>query len=117
MPRKSGKFSLKDLFQANYDVVVVDNFANCVESKDRMAESLIRAQEIAGREIYFYPCDLLDKNELSEVFKKVGTHSDVRIDGPRNGGACSTLRRSENESYPDREYAMLFRIFSIKSTL
>ena len=53
--------------------MVVDNFANCVESKGRMAESLIRAQQIAGREIFFYPCDLLDKNELSEVFKKVGT--------------------------------------------
>lgn len=36
-----------------------------------MAESLVRAQEISGKKIHFYACDLLDKNCLSEVFRKV----------------------------------------------
>ncbi|XP_003744276.1 UDP-glucose 4-epimerase [Galendromus occidentalis] len=65
-----GSHTVIELLNADYDVVVVDNFANCVESKGRMAESLIRAQQIAGKEIHFYACDLLDKNALSEVFKK-----------------------------------------------
>ncbi|XP_022659948.1 UDP-glucose 4-epimerase-like isoform X1 [Varroa destructor] len=83
-----GSHTIIELLNANYEVVVVDNFANCVMSSSslsspsteesggqgssgsQMAESLIRVQDITGKKIHFYACDLLNKIELSRVFKK-----------------------------------------------
>lgn len=57
-----GSHTCVELLQAGHEVVVVDNFSN---SKP---EALRRVQEIAGRALKFYPVDLLDRQDLEQVF-------------------------------------------------
>jgi UDP-glucose 4-epimerase len=58
-----GSHTCLELLQAGYDLVVVDNLSN---SK---AESLKRVERIAGRSLFFYAVDLLDKAALTSVFR------------------------------------------------
>jgi UDP-glucose 4-epimerase len=58
-----GSHTCLELLQANYEVVVIDNLIN---SKD---ESLRRVQAITGKQLDFYPADLLDQERVEEVFR------------------------------------------------
>lgn len=64
-----GSHCVLSLLEAGYDVVAVDNFANSVGQKQ--AASLNRVCQIIGKEITFYKCDLLDIQQLNEIFDKV----------------------------------------------
>lgn len=64
-----GSHCVLSLLEAGYDVVAVDNFANSVGQKE--AASLDRVRKITGKEIIFYKCDLLEIQQLDEIFKKV----------------------------------------------
>lgn len=57
-----GSHTCVELLNANYDIVVVDNFYN---SKP---EVLIRITELTGKEFPFYECDIRDTDGLRRIF-------------------------------------------------
>lgn len=65
-----GSHTVVELLHADYDVIVVDNFVNAVHDQGGEAPSLRRAEEITGKKIIFYECDLLDKQRISAIFSK-----------------------------------------------
>ena len=59
-----GSHTVVELLESGYDVVVVDNLCNSSR------ESLIRVEEITGKNVKFYEADILDKDALEELFSK-----------------------------------------------
>lgn len=59
-----GSHTCIELIQAGYDIVVLDNLSN--SSK----RSLERVEKIAQKRFPFYEIDLLDRDEMNEVFEK-----------------------------------------------
>ncbi len=59
-----GSHTCLELLNENYDVVVLDNLSNSFE------ESLTRVQNITGKPLDFYHADLLDKEQIKEVFSE-----------------------------------------------
>jgi len=57
-----GSHTVVELLNANYEVIVVDNFSNS------NPESLSRIKEISGKDFKFFEVDLLDRDELEVVF-------------------------------------------------
>ncbi|WP_394554613.1 UDP-glucose 4-epimerase GalE [Priestia aryabhattai] len=57
-----GSHTVVELLNANYEVIVVDNFSNS------NPESLSRIKEISGKDFKFFEVDLLDRGELETVF-------------------------------------------------
>ncbi|KAK9497357.1 hypothetical protein O3M35_004690 [Rhynocoris fuscipes] len=64
-----GSHCIVELLEAGYDVIAVDNFANSV-SANGDAVSLKRVENITGKKVHFYKCDLLDKCSLQKIFNK-----------------------------------------------
>lgn len=64
-----GSHCVLSLLEAGYNVVATDNLSNSVGQKQ--AASLDRVRKITGKDIIFYKCDLLDIQQLDEVFNKV----------------------------------------------
>ncbi|KAL1110170.1 hypothetical protein AAG570_008247 [Ranatra chinensis] len=64
-----GSHCIVELLEAGYDVIAVDNFANSVNDNGE-AISLKKVEQITGKPVAFYQCDLLDKPKLEEVFSK-----------------------------------------------
>ncbi len=58
-----GSHSCVELLEGGYEVIVVDNLSNSKE------EALKRVEEISGKELGFYKADLLDKEEIDEIFQ------------------------------------------------
>lgn len=59
-----GSHTCVQLLEAGYEVTVVDNLAN--SSK----ESIKRVEEITGKKIKFYEKDLVNKEDLRQIFKE-----------------------------------------------
>ena len=59
-----GSHTCVQLLEAGYEVTVVDNLAN--SSK----ESIKRVEEITGKKINFYEKDLVNKEDLRQIFKE-----------------------------------------------
>ncbi|MGR8935631.1 MAG: UDP-glucose 4-epimerase GalE [Gammaproteobacteria bacterium] len=59
-----GSHACVELLNAGYGVVVVDNLSN---SK---FESLRRIEQITGKALRFYPCDIRDKPAISDIFQR-----------------------------------------------
>ncbi|XP_013392984.1 UDP-glucose 4-epimerase-like isoform X8 [Lingula anatina] len=59
-----GSHAVVELINSGYDAVIVDNLSNAYR------ESINRVEEITGSSIPFYELDILDKEELSNVFEK-----------------------------------------------
>lgn len=70
-----GSHTCVELLEQGYDVVVVDNLCN--SSK----ESLERVKQITGKEVSFYPVDLLDRIALQEIFEKEKIDSVIHFAG------------------------------------
>jgi len=58
-----GSHTCLELLQAGYEIVVVDNLVNSKE------ESLNRVQKLTGKKLTFYQVDLLDRDNLEQVFE------------------------------------------------
>lgn len=58
-----GSHACIELLNNNYEVVVIDNLSNSHR------ESLIRVQDLTGKNIKFYKSDLRDRDALEEIFK------------------------------------------------
>ncbi|WHY77004.1 UDP-glucose 4-epimerase GalE [Neobacillus sp. WH10] len=59
-----GSHTSIELLNAGYEIIILDNFSN---SKP---ESLKRVKEITGKDFMFYEVDLLDRNDLENVFSE-----------------------------------------------
>ena len=70
-----GSHTCVELLHAGYQVVVVDNLSN---SK---VESLLRVQEITGKNLEFYQVDLLDWEGLEAVFARNSVEAVVHFAG------------------------------------
>ncbi|HLA97140.1 MAG TPA: UDP-glucose 4-epimerase GalE [Anaerolineales bacterium] len=70
-----GSHTCVELLNAGYQVVVVDNLSN---SK---FESLLRVQEITGKNLEFYQVDLLDREGLEAVFAGTAVEAVVHFAG------------------------------------
>jgi len=64
-----GSHCLVELLNADYQVVVIDNFSNSVEAKGQ-APCLERVEKITGKKVTFYECDLLDSPRLNKLFRQ-----------------------------------------------
>lgn len=60
---------LSKFSSAGYDVVALDNFTNSVQGLKDESVALQRVEEITGKSIAFYKCDLLDVASLTEIFE------------------------------------------------
>ncbi len=70
-----GSHTCVELLEQGYEVVVVDNLSNSSE------ESLVRVKQITGKELTFYPVDLLDRKALRGVFEKEKIDSVIHFAG------------------------------------
>ncbi|MBT3239680.1 MAG: UDP-glucose 4-epimerase GalE [Chloroflexi bacterium] len=70
-----GSHTCVELLNQGKKVVVVDNLSNSSE------KSLDRVREITGKELDFYQVDLLDKENLTEIFKKHEIESVIHFAG------------------------------------
>ena len=59
-----GSHTCVELLNAGYEVVVINNLCNSKK------ESIKRVKEITGKDLKFYKADLLDKEEVENVFSK-----------------------------------------------
>jgi UDP-glucose 4-epimerase len=66
-----GSHCVVELLEAGYEVIACDNFANSVNGEKGTAPSLERVEEITGKKVTFYQCDLLDYERLNKIFSQV----------------------------------------------
>lgn len=59
-----GSHTCVELAKENHEVIIVDNLYNSKE------EVLVKLKKITGKDFKFYKYDLLDKENLEEIFKK-----------------------------------------------
>jgi UDP-glucose 4-epimerase len=59
-----GSHTCVELLNENYDVIVLDNFSNSCQ------EALNRVKNIAGKSLEFYNADLLNKQDIHDIFTK-----------------------------------------------
>jgi UDP-glucose 4-epimerase len=64
-----------ELLNAGYDVVIVDNLSNSSQ------EAVHRVEKLAGKKITFYEVDLLDKENLRQIFEKEKIDSVIHFAG------------------------------------
>lgn len=65
-----GSHCIVTLLEAGFDVIAIDNFANSVDDNYGDSIALKRVEQITGKKVQFYKCDLLDKNYINELFDK-----------------------------------------------
>jgi len=80
-----GSHTCVELLQNGYKVIVVDNLCNSKE------ESLRRVQEITGKNLQFYKVNLLDQEDLEEVFEKHTIDSVIHFAGLKSMGESVTV--------------------------
>ncbi len=85
-----GSHTCVELLEAGFNIVVIDNFSN---SKP---EALHRIKLITGREFDFYPVDIVDADNLNQVF------SDHRIDAVVHFAGLKAV--GESCAQPSRYY-------------
>ena len=59
-----GTHTCIELINAGYEPIVVDNYYNA------SPKALERVEEIVGKKVKFYECDVRDKKKLDSVFKE-----------------------------------------------
>src|SRR4030042_2643416 len=80
-----GSHSCLELLQCGYDVVVVDNLSNSKE------ESLLRVQELSGKQLKFYKTDILDRDALKDIFIADSIHAVIHFAGLKSMGESVNL--------------------------
>lgn len=65
-----GSHCVVSLLESGYQVVALDNFTNSVHtSKGSESVALKRVEELTGKQVPFYKCDLLDEAAVEQIFK------------------------------------------------
>lgn len=70
-----GSHTCVSLTQAGYEVVIVDNYYNS------SPKSLLRINELCGKEIKFYECDIRDKAGMDKIFKENSIEAVIHFAG------------------------------------
>lgn len=70
-----GSHTCVKLLEAGYDVVVLDNLSNS------SPKAIGRVEEITGKKIRFYECDILDKEGMRAIFKENTIDSVIHFAG------------------------------------
>ncbi|XP_017876674.1 UDP-glucose 4-epimerase-like [Ceratina calcarata] len=65
-----GSHCIVELLESGYDVVAIDNFVNSVTEASGESAALKRVEQITGKKVAFYNCDLLDRDKLEITFNK-----------------------------------------------
>ena len=66
-----GSHCIVELLESGYNVIAIDNFANSVTETSGESAALRRVEQITGKKVIFYNCDLIDRDKLETVFNKV----------------------------------------------
>ncbi|XP_033313037.1 UDP-glucose 4-epimerase isoform X1 [Bombus bifarius] len=75
-----GSHTVLELLQANFEVVVIDNFSNAYKGNDNIKpECLLRVEKLTNKTVTFIQCDVTNWNELKDVFKKHEFHSVIHF--------------------------------------
>ena len=80
-----GSHTTVELLNADYEVVVLDNFSN---SKP---ESLERIKEITEKDFKFYQIDLLEREGIEKVFKENDIEAVIHFAGLKSVGESVTI--------------------------
>ncbi len=80
-----GSHTCVELLNKGYDVVVVDNLSNS------SAESLKRVEKITGTKPHFHQTDVLDQQNLSDVFKNHGINTVIHFAGLKAVGESTKV--------------------------
>ena len=70
-----GSHTVVELQNAGYDVVVLDNLSNASE------KALDRVSKITGKPVKFYKADILDRDDLNNIFDKETIESCIHFAG------------------------------------
>ncbi|MGN0243171.1 MAG: UDP-glucose 4-epimerase GalE [Lachnospiraceae bacterium] len=70
-----GSHTCIELLNAGYEVVVVDNLCNS------SAKSLDRVEELTGKKVTFYEYDILNRDQMEDVFEKEKIDSVIHFAG------------------------------------
>ncbi len=70
-----GSHTCVELMNNGYDVVVMDNLYNSNE------EAIARVEKITGKKLAFYRADMLDKEEVNQIFLKENIDSVIHFAG------------------------------------
>lgn len=74
-----GSHCIVELLECGYDVVAIDNFANSVTETGEESAALKKVEQITGKKVAFYNCDLIDKEKLEIIFNKVNSIIDTKL--------------------------------------
>lgn len=80
-----GSHTCIELLNAGYELIILDNFLN---SKP---ESLHRIKEITGKDFIFYEIDLLDRQDLEDVFSNNHIEAVIHFAGLKAVGESVTI--------------------------
>ncbi|MEX2461030.1 MAG: UDP-glucose 4-epimerase GalE [Paenibacillaceae bacterium] len=80
-----GSHTCVELLNAGYEIVVVDNLSNS------SLEALKRVRELTGKVFKFYIMDLLDQNELDQVFARHSIEAVIHLAGLKAVGESVRL--------------------------
>ncbi|XP_014664638.1 PREDICTED: UDP-glucose 4-epimerase-like isoform X2 [Priapulus caudatus] len=83
-----GSHTVLELLNKGYQPVVMDNFSNSCK------ESLVRVEQLTGKEIIFFKADILDKSALRKVFSKYNFLCVIHFAGLKAVGESSTIPMS-----------------------
>lgn len=64
-----------ELLNSGYEVVAIDNFSNS------SMESIRRVEKLTGKKIHFYEADILDKEALTDIFRKESIDAVIHFAG------------------------------------
>lgn len=85
-----GSHTAVELLNANYDIIILDNFSNSKE------EALNRIKEITNKDFKFYQTDLLNYDDVSKIFEENQIESVIHFAGLKAVG--------ESVSFPMKYY-------------
>ncbi|KAI1717792.1 GDP-mannose 4,6 dehydratase domain-containing protein [Ditylenchus destructor] len=74
-----GSHTVLELLNAGYKVTAIDNFSNSISDPKGNAVSLKRVSEITGKPISFKQCDLLETDQLQNVFEQATFNSVIHL--------------------------------------
>ncbi|XP_043464933.1 UDP-glucose 4-epimerase-like [Leptopilina heterotoma] len=70
-----GSHTVLELLNSDFQVVVIDNLSNSFKDKAvEKPECLLRVEKLAKKQVTFINCDITNKQNLNQVFKKYNFH-------------------------------------------
>lgn len=105
-----GSHTCVELLNSGYNVIIVDNFSN--SSK----ESISRVENITGKKIKLYCCDICDKSAMHDVFKENNIDTVIHFAGLKSvlESCLDPLAYYENNVYGTTVLLQTMKHFNVK---